>query len=142
MQYLFTTWLVVLTLFYKYTSKYIDLLLLAFITFCICIYISYIYPCKYEVCLYEKTYEYSGYWLIVPDIIHLVLLIAAYFINSKYSSTNIHKILASIALLYIYILCFNIEKLYGVSKNKLYIIGSYAILVYLVYYILILRFRL
>ena len=132
MQYRFTTWLVLLILFYKFTSKFIDLLLLALCVFCACIYISYIYPRKYDITVFGIQQEYSGYWLIIPDIIHLLLLLAAIYIINIYG-TNIYKIIGSISLLYIYILCFNIEKLYGISKEKMYIIGSYAIIVYLVY---------
>ena len=133
MQYFFTTYLLFLIIFYKFTSKYIDLLLLAFVTFIISMYITYIYPRKFTIYL-DKEYVVSGYNRIYADIIHFGLFIAAFYINTS-QNINIYQILTSIILIFTYILCINAEKLYGVSKDTLYKLGCYSILIYLVYYI-------
>lgn len=132
----FTCWMIIMIIFHHYTHKYINLLYLSLVTMIGGLYLSFINPRKFIFYFEGVRYEYTGIqkFIIVDLIFHIL---AFYFIYCRYSKyyTNMFdmKFLISCIILFIYMLSYNIRKVYGISLMELF---SVCIISTIIYFIL------
>lgn len=128
----FTTYLLLLVIFNKYTAKHIDLFFLTIITLFMGIFISYYHPKYYHFVFNNHEYNMSGYRRWIVDAIHIALFIytSLYVANT----TNQYTITNSILILIVYLFLFDIEKVYRVNKQDLIVIGLIIIILYIIWH--------
>lgn len=125
----FTLYVIILLVFHKHTSKYVDLLLLSVIVFIIGCYLSFIEPKKYVFYVFNNEYEISnGLRLALVDTTHLVMLIFALVITQR---LEVHQVLASLLILIVYTSLVDIRRVYLISPVKMMILGMITCVAYL-----------
>lgn len=131
--YFFTTWVVILVIFHKYTHKYLDLLYLTFVTCLIGLYISYIHPQKYDFILNYKNYTIKSLdkFILVDLLFHIIAFL---FIFAKYNhkfELNI-PFLNSICIILLYSISMNLYQVYGIRQFELLTVMVIANLLYII----------
>lgn len=128
----FTTWTLILTILHVYTSKYVNLLLLTFITSIIGLYFSFIKPRKFVLYFEGVRYEYTGLqkFIIVDMIFHLLVFYLIYSMYKNRYKLNDSQTLNALLLLLIYSTFTDFKKLYGVEMKELFFVFIIAILLY------------
>ena len=130
----FTTWVFLLILFHKFTSKYFNLLYLAWVTCLVGLYLSYVNPRKYNFTLFDESYELNraDKFILVDMFFHIgVLVFAITMYNSKHKIDN--KFIASLSLIILYFATVNTKELYQIPTYEL---ASVFIVVNLLYIII------
>lgn len=128
--FFFTTWNILLVVFHKYTSEYIDLLYLSFITMFIGLYLSLVNPRKFVFRYDDKKYVFMGFqkFLMIDIVFHIFIFLYVFFyIHESFSEK---KLLGSILILAVYIICINIKKVYGISIIEFIILFSIINILY------------
>jgi hypothetical protein len=129
----FTIWNIILLLFYEYSNKYFDLLLLSLNVFLIGSYFSFIEPTYYKILLYKNSSIIISGWtrFIVADVIFHSLPLLYIIYKNKTIESKFYKTINSLLLLLFYLLINSIKEVYMV-ENKIIIFLSIIInLIYL-----------
>ena len=129
----FTIWNIILLLFYEYSNKYFDLLLLSLNVFLIGSYFSFIEPTYYKILLYKNSSIIISGWtrFIVADVIFHSLPLLYIIYRNKTIESKFYKTINSLLLLLFYLLINSIKEVYMV-ENKIIIFLSIIInLIYL-----------
>ena len=132
--YFFTNWSFIFSVFHRYTYKYVNLLYMSFITMFMGLYMSYINPRKFVFFFDDKRYIYEGLhkFILCDMIFHILVFI---LIVGKYASYyQKHKspggILAVLGIMVIYMMIYDIEKVYGIKMFEMVTVFLLANFVY------------
>ena len=134
----FTTWSLIMVMFHKYLYKYVNLLLITFITLVIGLYLSFINPRRFVWYFDKVRYEYTGLqkFIIVDMIFHLLVFYYIYSLYGKYYTSKTFfnsKTFIALSIYLIYILTHDIKKLYGINKYE----GACIFVVSLILYVML-----
>lgn len=130
----FTFWVAVLLLFHRHTHRYIDLLLLTFVTMFCGLYLSLISPRKYSFVLFDQTYVLSGIdrFFVVDIVFHIIAFVLVYSAYGRcYSPTSLdNRFMLALLMIAVYPLCVNGETVYMSSKRELCAVMVLGVLAY------------
>lgn len=128
----FTIWNIVLIVFHRRLYKYVNLLYVSFITFCVGCYLSYVYPKYYLIKLNNQDYIIKGLQkLLTADVIHIGLIIFAWTHYGAYYNKRVDmSLLMSILLITLYTQAFNVDKMYNISYDHLFMVFCIANIIY------------
>lgn len=131
----FTTWVVIIIIFHKYTHRVLDLLLLSFITMFCGLYFSIINPRKFCFILFGEYYVLEGAdrFVIIDMFFHVLAFMFVYCTYREYylPFTVNTRFIITLCLLIFYLLIIDASKLYIVSKENLLGISALSLLVYM-----------
>ncbi len=136
----FTTWNVLLVIFNNITYKYIDLLYTSFITLFIGLYLSFINPRRFIFRFGTKKYKFVSWekFIAVDIVFHIFIFLYIYYkyYNNYYSLLNKcaedEILIISLCILFIYIICINVQKVYGITLLEFLIIFCIANIIYFI----------
>jgi hypothetical protein len=124
-----TTWILILVLFHKISSKIFSLSFLTCMVLLVSSYISYINPRKYYL---GKTIIIEGYLKNLIDIFfHILPFIFICYYYGIEPFFNNWKIIPSLLLIILYLLLYNPSKVYHLSINEIIIIYIFSIFIYI-----------
>jgi len=127
-----TTWIFVLVLFHKITSKIFSLPFLTFLILFMSLYISYINSTKYFLEYKKKTFVIDGYIKNLIDFyFHICPFLFIYFNYKIEPFFNNWKIIPSLLLIIIYISFYNPYKIYHLPINEIIIVSIFTIFSYI-----------
>jgi len=131
----FTTWMVIMALLHNLLFDKVNLLLLAWITCIVGLYLSFINPRKFVFYFEGKRYVYTGLqkFIIVDSIAHVIVLYAMYYLYRNYYKSIGYlntPTIAAIAILMVYLLITNIRKVYGISAHEVVAMAVIAGILY------------
>lgn len=130
----FTTWLLILVMFHKYTYPYVNLLLLAFVTSVIGLYFSFINPRRFVFHMQDERYEYTGLqkFIIVDMFFHILVLWLVWSMYGKYYASNDvwmqQHTWVALALFALYATITDIKRIYGTSFAETFAIFIIALI--------------
>jgi hypothetical protein len=136
----FTTWNVLLVIFNRYTYKYINLLYTSFITLFIGLYLSFINPRRFVFRFANKKYKFVSWekFISIDIIFHIFVFLYIYY---KYyfvyyknidACTEDQLLILSLCILFTYIICINVEKIYGITLLEFLIVFCIANIIYFI----------
>ena len=136
----FTTWNVLLVIFNNITYKYIDLLYTSFITLFIGLYLSFINPRRFIFRFGLKKYKFVSWekFIAVDIVFHIFIFLYIYYkyYNSYYSLLDKCEedeiLIISLCILFTYIICINVQKVYGITLLEFLIVFCIANIIYFI----------
>ena len=129
LQIFLTTWILILVLFHKTSSKIFSLSFLTFMVLLISLYISYINPRQYYL---GKTIIIKGYFKNLLDIyFHIFPFVFICYYYGIEPFFNNWKIIPSLLLIILYLLLYDPSKVYRLPINEIIIISIISIFLYI-----------
>lgn len=136
----FTTWNVLLVIFNNITYKHINLLYTSFITLFIGLYLSFINPRRFIFKFGKKKYKFVSWekFIAVDIVFHIFIFLYIYYkyYNSYYSlldkCAEDEILIISICILFTYIICINVQKVYGITLLEFLIIFCIVNIIYFI----------
>lgn len=132
--YLFTFWVIILTIFHKQTFKCVNLLYLTFIVFICGLYISYINP-KYYI--YEtqdnETIIINGFnkFYIVDIFAHTIPFLFIYYTyRNYYANTSLLDTPFTFLFILLGFLLINSKEVYNISRQEVVLLYLVATILY------------
>jgi hypothetical protein len=129
----FTTWVAILTIFHKYSNHYISLPFLTYFVMTAGLYLSFIHP-GYFIIYKGQTKQVirdPQKFILVDLPFHIGLF---YFVYNTYGLDCVpdDRILASIILIFLYIIICDAPKVYGVHIFEMMIVSMASLLSYVI----------
>ena len=129
LQIFLTTWILILVLFHKISSKIFSLSFLTFSVLLNSLYISYINPRKYYI---GKTIIIEGYLKNLIDLFfHILPFVFICYYYGIEPFFNNWKIIPSLLLIILYLLLYNPSNVYRLPINEIIIIYILSIFIYI-----------
>jgi len=135
----FTTWNVLLVIFNKYVYKYINILYTSFITLFIGLYLSFINPRRFIFRFGEKKYSFTSWekFIAVDIVFHIFTFLYVYYNYFVYYKSldkcaEDKLLIVSLIVLFTYIICINVKKIYGISLLEFLIIFCITNILYFI----------
>lgn len=133
----FTFWNILLVIFHKYTSQYVDLLYLSFIVLVVGLYLSFINPAKFMLRFGEKKVYFTGLEKFVFCDLLSHSLVFVYVLYLTYGTKKLLRagdvqLFVSIMIIVAYIILVNVKYVYGISLLEILVVFSIANLAYFI----------
>ena len=117
-----------LVLFHRYTQRYFDLLLLAFVVFILGV--SFHTKLKTKLKSRRKHHHRQPFPRFMADIVHILLLAYTLYLQGREPRT-LQQTTASTLFIILYLLCANTERIYGREKIEFTATALAGIVLYL-----------
>lgn len=136
----FTTWNIILTLFHRRLYKIINLEYISFITLWCGLYMSFVNPRRYYYYLEDKEYVFEGLERFVVIDVCMHILVFAFIFHMYHEfyceagwEGGMSILIIAIAIIGVYILLVNIEKVYRLPFKELFLVWLLGTLLYVLW---------